>query len=131
VVGLNIPQPVVHFVARFGLAALPAAARARLPRVDTSNENHRRRFFSLLGAPDPRAAGPAVGAAGPGGHGGLARLELLYESQALWDEYMAQSAADRLLRRPGERMLIICGAGHAVGRASIPDRVQRRMQQVS
>ncbi len=48
------------------------------------------------------------------------------QSQAIWDEAMAQSIADSLASHPERRMVILAGTGHVVKDNAIPPRVARR-----
>jgi hypothetical protein len=62
-------------------------------------------------------------------HGGLddAALQKMYETQCLWDEYMADSAALHLKQNPLDTFVVIAGVGHVAGRVGIPDRIHRRL----
>jgi uncharacterized iron-regulated protein len=55
-------------------------------------------------------------------------MERLYEAQCLWDEYMADSAAQYITRYPAKTLVVIAGSGHVVGRAGIPNRIKRRLK---
>ena len=54
------------------------------------------------------------------------RLNDFLQAQAIWDETMAETAADYLERRPESRMVILAGRGH-VEPDAIPPRVKRRL----
>jgi uncharacterized iron-regulated protein len=49
-----------------------------------------------------------------------------FQSQALWDETMAESIVLALQRYPDHRMLVLAGNGHVVKDSGIPPRVKRR-----
>lgn len=49
------------------------------------------------------------------------------QSQALWDETMAESVADHLILHPEQRIVVIAGQGHMAKDSAIPPRVARRI----
>ncbi|MBU1709674.1 MAG: ChaN family lipoprotein [Proteobacteria bacterium] len=49
------------------------------------------------------------------------------QSQALWDETMAETIAGYLGQHPDDQMVVIIGQGHAVKENAIPPRVKRRI----
>jgi uncharacterized iron-regulated protein len=51
----------------------------------------------------------------------------MYETQTLWDEYMAESAAIFIDRNPSKTLLVIAGTGHVKGRVALPDRIAKRV----
>ena len=56
-------------------------------------------------------------------------VQRMYESQSLWDEYMAQSCANFLEKDTKKKTLIVmAGIAHVKGRVSIPDRLQKRLK---
>jgi hypothetical protein len=55
------------------------------------------------------------------------RFKDFLQSQALWDETMAETITDYLQVHPDEKMIVIAGQGHVVKRNAIPPRVYRRM----
>lgn len=50
-----------------------------------------------------------------------------FQSQAIWDEVMAQTIADYLSSHPDRQMVILAGNAHVVKDTAIPPRVARRM----
>ena len=48
IVGLNIPQPIAHFVSKQGLSNLPSNILKYLPEIDTSDIRHRRQFQDII-----------------------------------------------------------------------------------
>ncbi len=97
-VALDVPGELVHRVARDGLASLDAAARGRLRKVFESHPGSDRR-----------------------------RYQHFLEAQLLWDEGMAQRAADYLLAHPQRRLVVLAGEGHIAYGDPIPDRLSRRV----
>ncbi|MFO7558787.1 MAG: ChaN family lipoprotein [Desulfobacterales bacterium] len=55
------------------------------------------------------------------------RFKNFLQSQALWDETMAETITDYLQAHPDRQMVIIAGQGHVVKNTAIPPRVYRRM----
>jgi uncharacterized iron-regulated protein len=49
------------------------------------------------------------------------------QSQALWDETMAESITDYLRKNPTKKMIVLAGTGHVYKDNGIPPRVKRRM----
>ena len=130
IVGLNIPLQVVEFVSRNGYDSLPEAFKELIPGLDLSNAKHKRRFYEMIGMfPDEGSAiNDGTSSLSSNVHGKLSnkQLENLYEAQTIWDEYMADSASNFLNQNPSQELLLICGVGHAMGRANIPDRITKR-----
>lgn len=119
---LNLPFEVSLQVSRNGLASLPDWSREALPELDLSKRLHRRRFEDMMRMSVEEAAARMV----------LPdkdfvpdkKLDKYYESQTLWDEYMAESA-ERHLRESGGQLLILAGINH-VWRDAIPNRLELR-----
>ncbi|MFC1523172.1 ChaN family lipoprotein [Thermodesulfobacteriota bacterium] len=55
------------------------------------------------------------------------RFKNFLQSQALWDETMAETIADYLAFNPQSRMVVLAGQGHVVKSNAIPPRVIRRL----
>ena len=55
-------------------------------------------------------------------------MNRLYETQCLWDEYMAESASIYLQDYPESTLVVLAGSGHVVGRTGIPNRIEKRMR---
>jgi uncharacterized iron-regulated protein len=51
-----------------------------------------------------------------------------FQSQAIWDEIMAQSIADYLTGHPDQQMVVLAGLGHVIKENAIPPRVARRIE---
>ena len=56
------------------------------------------------------------------------RFDGFFQSQAIWDEVMAQTIADYLGRHPERQMVVLAGLGHVVKENAIPPRVARRLE---
>lgn len=120
VVALNADRDITRAVSRGGgLDALDARQRAQIAdEIDLSVEAHRKRIMAVFqgGAhPMPEDA-----------------LQGMYEAMTVWDETMAESAAEALTAAgPGARMLVIAGSQHIQEFTGIPDRVSRRLPDAS
>jgi len=119
IIGLNVPLEVAHLTSQLGYNNLPPKLKELLPDVDLNVKKHKDQFYTLIG-----------------GHGNTdtskAALERMYETQTLWDEYMAESASNYLKQTNNDKYLvIIAGIGHVLGRVGIPDRIQKRTQKRS
>ncbi|CAN0444377.1 unnamed protein product, partial [Discosporangium mesarthrocarpum] len=112
-VGLNAPNPLTYLVSKVGLDGLPRELRQLLPEMDLGQTAHRHRFKEAMEA-------------FPHGETDDATFQRMYESQTLWDEYMADTAS-RFLKKNGGRMVMLAGSKHIESRDGIPDRVQRRL----
>jgi uncharacterized iron-regulated protein len=110
IIGLNLPYAVARYVSAFGLDGLPQSIQALLPAVDLANAKHRQMFMEAI-------TGSTV-------HSDE-NLERMYQTQTLWEEYMAQSVSNYLRESPTSRMIVIAGLGHIKGRVGIPDRIAR------
>jgi len=120
IVGLNVPFEFSLQVSREGLKSLPEEVLPLLPALDLSNQRHRRRFEDLI-------QGVSV-------ESSVARMKLplsdfkpkmkdsMYESQCLWDEYMAETA-QKYIEASGGRLVILAGINH-IWRDAIPDRFE-------
>jgi uncharacterized iron-regulated protein len=113
VVALNLPAELTSKVGREGIAGLTAAEREQLPdeidRSDTAYEARLREIFDRHPARD--------------GHG----FENFIDVQLLWDEGMAERAADFLRTHPDYTLVVLAGAGHLAYGSGIPRRLTRRL----
>jgi uncharacterized iron-regulated protein len=109
---LNASRELTHSVAENGLNGLSPRLRRQLPReLDLEDREHRAAFERLM-ANHPRAEGMD--------------LENFYAAQVVWDETMANNAADWVSKRaPMRQLLILAGSAHC-RHAAIPSRIERR-----
>jgi hypothetical protein len=117
-VGVNAPRGVITAVRKKGFAQLSPEEKAHLPpRVDTSSDEHRRLFRSLL----------TEGGHGHGPSLSEDALESLFRAQCAWDAVMAWNAVgalkahreaagqtqDQKGQEPGAAiMVVLLGSGH-------------------
>jgi uncharacterized iron-regulated protein len=110
---LNAPRELVKAVSREGLDKLPAEMRAELPsEMDTDDPYHRAKTEAIFGGHAKE-------------HG--MDVDRFYPAQVLWDETMAETAADYLSRHPGAHLLIFAGGFHVEQSVGIPRRLFRRV----
>ncbi|HEU4617921.1 MAG TPA: ChaN family lipoprotein [Gammaproteobacteria bacterium] len=109
---LNVPRSLPPAVASVGVAGLSAEQRSLLPKdIEPAGEAYEARL---------RSAFEGHGGASPGD------FEHFVEAQLVWDEGMAESAADYLASNPDRRMVVLAGSGHVAYGSGIPERLARR-----
>lgn len=111
-VALNVPAEISKRVGRGGVAGLSEGERASLPAgLDRVDEDYRQRIEAIFEEHPQSAQGD---------------LENFIQVQLLWDEGMAERAAEYLAEGNERRMIVLAGSGHAL-RSGIPERVARRL----
>jgi uncharacterized iron-regulated protein len=112
-IALNLEREITQQVGMGGIESLSEAQLARLPReIDRDNADYRARIQAVFDLHPPRQG---------------RSFDHFLEVQLLWDEAMAQRAAEWLQAHPGGHMVILAGGGHLVYRQGIPDRLERRL----
>lgn len=112
--GLNIPYPVSSYIGQVGLGNIPKTLRSKLPQeIDLSNARHKAQFVKAIAYSDHLSL-PSE------------KVDKMYQVQTLWEEYMAETAADFVNRNPEALLCVIAGVGHVKGRVGIPDRIRKR-----
>jgi aminopeptidase N len=92
-----------------GIDALSEAERKEIPQdMDMSDADYRTRIRSVFESHPPRGT-----------------FENFYQSQILWDETMAHSAAEFLKEKPGYQLVVLAGAEHIMYDSGIPQRLKR------
>jgi uncharacterized iron-regulated protein len=110
-VALNAERELTDEVDRSGLAALPAANRARLPQhIEDADAAYRERLRKIFDA-----------------HPDQGNFDRFVEAQLVWDETMAETVANYLAAHPDRAMIVLAGEGHIAFRSGIPERVSRRL----
>ncbi len=110
-IALNLPAEIVRQTARNGLASLNDEQKSQIPKfLQHDVAGYRERIEKSLAD-----------------HGTEIEfdLESFIEAQLLWDEGMANRAADYLNKNPEKNMVILAGAGHVIERTGIPVRLER------
>ncbi len=110
---LNARTELTRQIGREGLESLTEEQAAEVPELDLTDQEHREYIFSLFGIT------PA--------HPAAASLENIYTAQTVWDETMAQTAADwaRPAEGPARSVFTLAGVAHC-HRSAIPRRFGRR-----
>ena len=112
-IALNLEREITQQVGREGMESLSESQQERLPsEIDTSNQAYEERLRAVFDAHPPREG---------------REFENFLQVQLLWDESMAERAADWLHEHPQARMVVLAGVGHLMYGQGIPDRVQRRL----
>ncbi len=113
VLALNAGNDVKAALRDKGPDGLDAEAAAELPEMDLDDPYHRAFIEGIFG----------------GHSGGSDRLDAFYRIQVLWDETMAQTAAEYLQSPAGQgkRLVVLAGGNHVRYGFGIPRRVFRRL----
>lgn len=113
VVALNAPTELVKQVSQHGWSGVDDKARAQLPAIavppDHTYELPLREVYAMHL------------------HGGDGGFERFMQVQLLWDEYMAESAANYLRKNPSRKLVVLAGSGHVRGGSGIPERLRSRL----
>jgi len=113
VVALNLPEEITRQAGRGGIESLSEQQRVQIPAdIDRSDTAYEQRLSEVFDS-HPRNNGQS--------------FERFLEVQLLWDEGMAQRAADYLQQHPGQRMVVLAGSGHLAYGSGIPQRLLRRL----
>jgi len=109
IIALNQRREIIDKVSKGGLDALSAEERREIPQdMDMSDESYRQRLRDIYE-----------------GHPQGVSFENFYQSQILWDETMAHSAARVLEEKPDYQMVVLAGAEHIAYSSGIPGRIHR------
>lgn len=114
VVALNVPAELIAAVSAKGIENVPDDLQRWLPRtLDRSNDRYRERLRAIYDA-HPRTE--------------FGDFERFHTVQLLWDESMAERAADYLEQHPRSSMVILAGSGHLAYGDGIPARLKRQSE---
>jgi len=112
VVALNLPKELTRKAGLNGLDSLTAEEQGNVPReIDYSDTDYERRIKEIF---DQHP------------HNGQNFTNFLLV-QLLWDEGMAEQAANWLTAHPEYHMVILAGSGHLAYGSGIPQRLTRRL----
>ena len=115
-VALNAPSELVETVSRGGISALPPHQRLNIPwPPEPAQGKYRQRLISAFGEHGK-----------PAGDANAGHLQRFLEVQMLWDETMAQTAAEYLSANPRKTLVILAGTVHVGYLDAIPRRLWRR-----
>jgi aminopeptidase N len=106
---LNQRTEIMDKVAHGGLDALSEEEKKEIPRdMDMSNESYKERLKDVYED-----------------HPGKITFDNFYQSQILWDETMAHSAARFLEEHPDSHLVVLAGVEHIMYGSGIPSRIRR------
>jgi aminopeptidase N len=109
IIALNQRTEIMDSVAKGGLDALSTEQRKEIPQdMDMSNESYKKRLKEIYED-----------------HPGKMTFENFYQSQILWDETMAHSAARFLEEQPDLQLVVLAGVEHIMYGSGIPSRIRR------
>jgi hypothetical protein len=112
-IALNLPAELTRKVGRQGIDGLNDEERAEIPdQIDRSDSAYEIRLEEIFDQHPQRDD---------------QSFDHFLEVQLLWDEGMAQRAADYLESHPEEPMVILAGSGHLAYGSGIPRRLLRRV----
>ncbi|MES9990804.1 MAG: ChaN family lipoprotein [Candidatus Thiodiazotropha sp.] len=112
-IALNLESEITKQVGKEGIDSLPQALKQRIPaEIDRENEAYHKRLESIFNA-HPHREGRS--------------FENFLDVQLLWDEGMAQRAAEWLRQNPDSHLVILAGVGHLMYGDGIPKRLARRV----
>jgi len=109
---LNAPRELTHAVAAKGLSGLNERERRKLPEMDLDDTAHRAAFDRAM-------------AHHPGTE--KANLDNFYAAQVVWDETMAENAAEWVASRAPQRQLVVLAGSAHCREEAIPTRIERRV----
>ena len=111
---LNASAELVKEVRKHGLDGLSKDWQDKLPNIDLSDPHHRRLVDAFYKAHPPTSA---------------RSFETFYQVYVLWDETMAETAADYLTTSEGsnKRLVVLAGGNHVRYGFGIPRRTFRRL----
>ena len=112
-IALNIEQEVTDQIGTVGLDGLSDDLKKRLPtEIVRDDEAYRARLMNIF-KQHP--------------HADDKDFENFQTVQLLWDESMAETAANWLQQHPQDHMVILAGSGHIIYGSGIPNRLKRRI----
>jgi uncharacterized iron-regulated protein len=112
-VALNAERELTDEVEKVGLAGLSPANRSRLPQqIEQPDTNYRGRLREAFEEHPGAASGD---------------FDRFVQVQSVWDETMAQTAAEYLAAHPDKAMIVLAGSGHIAFGSGIPSPVKRRL----
>jgi uncharacterized iron-regulated protein len=113
IIALNLEKEITEKVGDGGLDSLTEAERARIPaQMERDDEAYRARVRAVF------EHHPGTGDQD---------FEDFLSVQLLWDEGMAERAADYLAANPEKSMVLLAGSGHLEYGQGIPKRLGRRL----
>lgn len=117
VIALNLNKEINQKVSRMGIDTLDKEEKSKIPpTLDMTNDIYRKNMREVFFHHNQTKA---------------MNFDNFFQSQILWDETMAWTAAQAMERNPGVPMVILAGNGHLEHAWGIPDRIRRLTGQTS
>lgn len=114
VIALNLSKEIVGKVSKSGFDGLSKQDKTKIPaEIDYSDKAYHDRLRAIY---EKHA------------HTDKQGFERFLQVQLLWDEGMAERAAEYLKSNPNRQMVVLAGSGHLMHGSGIPQRVSRRVQ---
>ncbi|RUM67150.1 MAG: hypothetical protein DSZ03_00115, partial [Sulfurimonas sp.] len=121
VVALNLEKEIVKKVTKNGLYALSDDEKAMLPEtLDFTDGTYRNHLNAIFSANEHIKAMQDKNSTAPNN-------DFLYQSQILWEETMAATAATYLQTHHVDTFVVLAGVGHIINHHGIPKRLHRRL----
>lgn len=122
VIALNLEKEIVKKVTKEGFYALSEAEKKLLPQnLDFSNEDYRNYLHAFFNSNDHVKAMHDKNVTRP-------NQAFIYQSQILWEETMAETAANYIQNHENDVFVVLAGVGHMINFHGIPDRLYRRVK---
>ena len=111
-IALNIPREITTKVAKGGIESLTEDEQQQIPQeIDHDNERYSQQLNDIF-KQHPRTD--------------KRTFDFFMQAQLVWDEGMAERAAEHFKANPDGHMVLLAGTGHLAYRMGIPDRLERR-----
>ncbi len=121
VVALNLEKEIVKKVTKNGFYALSDDEKKMLPQsLDFTSEAYKNHLNSIFSANEHMQAMHEKNNTAP-------NTDFLYQSQILWEETMAETAASYIQTHDIDTFVILAGVGHIINHHGIPERLHRRL----
>ncbi len=121
IVALNLEQEIIKKVTKSGIYALSSDEKKLLPTtLDFTNGAYRNHLNSIFSASEHMQAMHDKNSTTPNN-------DFLYQSQILWEETMAETAATYIQTHDIDTFVILAGVGHMINHHGIPERLHRRL----
>ncbi len=114
VIALNVSKEIVSKVSKLGFEKLSNEDKQKVPtEIDYSDIKYRERLKVIF---DKHA------------HQDKKGFDRFLQVQLLWDEGMAEKAAEYIKANPKRQLVVLAGSGHLMYGSGIPQRVSRRIK---
>jgi uncharacterized iron-regulated protein len=108
---LNVPEELHNKVFKHGMDSLIPQERTQIPaQIKPANTNYQERLKTIFNS-----------------HPQATTFQYFVDGVLLWDESMAETAANYLTQHPQSRMVILSGLVHVMYGDGIPERLDHRL----